>query len=610
VDFTLLAASQIIIQVVVWPVVILLGVASVRRRAAAPRLWIPALGSAVLLAVTAVIAFPTADPVPTVLTGAAWFAVFPLIMSTYPDGFFVPRWTAIVTVGWAGLAVAYLASNGSVADQTWWAPLAFTNVLLVLPQAYRYRRRATTAERESARWAILATVLAFAGFVIILLVEGGTVAEHGPLSVATANLLGLIIPVGLAVGLLRPRTLDVDAALRWCVIVLGTGALLAPMFWGAGHLIAEAGGTDSPAAWWAAGLVAALTVPAVRAATRVADRFLFGARPEPDAAVRELAARLAGHADPDAVTATIAGLVGDALALDQVELSGLGLPTVTIGSRPEAPRSVPIVYQGEVIGTITVGPRRGESDLTRRDLTVLRQLAAFAAPALHGARAVSQLMEARARSVLAREEERKSLRRDLHDDLAPTLAGMGMSAAAISALARSGDPGTIAVADDLLADIRAAIGQTRELAYGLRPPILDDLGLVAAIRHRLRVAFPGSVPQVTVVAPDGRLPLPAAVELAALRIVQEAVSNVRRHASAQTCLVTVRRGPGDLRIEVADDGVGIPTAPPAGLGLSSIRGRAEELGGTARIERRPDGGTLVAVRLPVGPEPASGVSVA
>jgi signal transduction histidine kinase len=259
---------------------------------------------------------------------------------------------------------------------------------------------------------------------------------------------------------------------------------------------------------------------------------------------------------------------------------------------------MPVSYRGETIGTIRVGPRRGESALTARDRAVLAQLVTHSAPALHGALAVSELIEARSRTVLAREEERKRLRRDLHDDLAPTLAGLGMSAAAIAQLARSGDPEASLVADELLVDIQTAIGQTRELAYGLRPPILDDQGLVAAIRDRLRPATMEN-PRITIHAPEDRMALPAAVELAALRIVQEAVSNVRRHASASACVVTLEASASELTIEIADDGVGIPRSHRSGLGLASIRERADELGGASSVGRRSVGGTVVSVRLPL-----------
>jgi signal transduction histidine kinase len=158
-------------------------------------------------------------------------------------------------------------------------------------------------------------------------------------------------------------------------------------------------------------------------------------------------------------------------------------------------------------------------------------------------------------------------------------------------------------ARDLAVDIQGAVEQTREIAYGLRPPILDDRGLVAAIRDRVHGPVADRL-RVDVVAPDELLHLPAAVDLAALRIVQEAVANVRRHADASHCVVVIERVPGELRVRIEDDGRGIPPRVRSGMGLTSIRDRVRELGGSATIGSSPVGGASIAVRLPFAePQP-------
>ena len=228
---------------------------------------------------------------------------------------------------------------------------------------------------------------------------------------------------------------------------------------------------------------------------------------------------------------------------------------------------------------------------------MLAQICGQAAPALHSARVVAELADARSRIVFAREEERKRLRRDLHDDLAPTFAGLGLAAAAVETFSRNGDGRAADAAARLVAGLRAATRQLRDVAYDLRPPVLDDRGLVAAIEERL--SAPGTVPVIRVDAPQERLELPAAVESAALRIVQEAVTNVRRHAAASVCIVTVRLDGGMLRLSVADDGVGIPAPSRGGMGMRSMAERAAEVGGELSATRRSAGGTLVEVALPV-----------
>jgi signal transduction histidine kinase len=158
--------------------------------------------------------------------------------------------------------------------------------------------------------------------------------------------------------------------------------------------------------------------------------------------------------------------------------------------------------------------------------------------------------------------------------------------------------------DDLRVQIRAAVGEIRRMVYDLRPPALDELGLAGAIRARAAQmeqggeAGMGSAVPVLVEAPETLPPLPAAVEVAAYRIAQEALTNVARHANARSCRVRLWLGDGGLGLEVEDDGVGLPAARLVGLGLRSMHERAAELGGAFRLRPRPGGGTLVSVWLP------------
>ncbi len=168
------------------------------------------------------------------------------------------------------------------------------------------------------------------------------------------------------------------------------------------------------------------------------------------------------------------------------------------------------------------------------------------------------------------------------------------------------DPGQAA---DLVARLsdqaREDIGEVRRLVEGLRPPALDQLGLVSALRHRAAEhaspSGPVGVPW-TVEADDDLEPLPAAVEVAAYRIVVEAVTNVQRHSGADRCTVLLSRNGSHLDIEVADTGSGLAADRRAGVGLSSMRERAEELGGSFEVAPRAEGGTVVRVRLPLDPD--------
>jgi signal transduction histidine kinase len=198
----------------------------------------------------------------------------------------------------------------------------------------------------------------------------------------------------------------------------------------------------------------------------------------------------------------------------------------------------------------------------------------------------------------ARDAERRRLRRDLHDGLGPALAGMAFRIDATARLLPI-EPGR--AADQLAtmrADLRGAIGDVRRLVDGLRPAALDELGLVNALRAQ--ASRTGDV-IVEVDAPPSLPALPAAVEVAAYRIITEAMTNVARHAAARTCTVRLSADTA-LRIEIADDGRGLPEHPRPGVGLTSMRERAAELGGACSTESRPGAGTLISIRLPLTAE--------
>ena len=199
----------------------------------------------------------------------------------------------------------------------------------------------------------------------------------------------------------------------------------------------------------------------------------------------------------------------------------------------------------------------------------------------------------------AREEERRRLRRDLHDGLGAQLAGLNVQTGVLRRLIPEYPEAADEVALELRTELQSAIADIRHLIYDLRPPALDDLGLISALRQLAdRYGAEDEHLRVSVGAPEVLPPLPAAVEVAAYRISQEALTNVVRHAGARNCVVRIAVA-DEMMLEIADDGVGIPEAHTAGVGLFSMRERAAELGGTCAVERVPEGGTRVLVRLPL-----------
>ena len=251
-----------------------------------------------------------------------------------------------------------------------------------------------------------------------------------------------------------------------------------------------------------------------------------------------------------------------------------------------------LTYGGQPAGSLTVGLREGERRLDRADRRVLGLLAAPLAVAVHATVVSAELQASRERLVGAREEERRRLRRELHDGVGPTLTGIALTADAAANLL--GDPPRAReLLDSLRRDTRAALADVRRVVEDLRPPALDELGLVDALRQRaeqLGRRADGAVVRVRVDVPPDVPALPAAVEVAAYRIATEALTNIARHSQAGSAVVRLTYGDG-FEVSVSDDG---PTSGPwpPGTGLQAMRERVAELGGAFHAGPSPAGGRV------------------
>ena len=210
-----------------------------------------------------------------------------------------------------------------------------------------------------------------------------------------------------------------------------------------------------------------------------------------------------------------------------------------------------------------------------------------------------QLLQSRERLVTAREEERRRLRRRLHDGIGPTLAAMTIGLDVARDQISTDPDAARAGLLHLKEQTQGVLVDIRGLARELRPPALDDAGLVEALRQRAAelTADPASGVTVEIVV-DGTLPaLPTAVEVAAYRIATEALLNAIHHGGARTCSVRLTLH-GPLIVQVDDDGTGLDAAGRAGVGINAMHERASELGGTLEIVPRDGGGTRVLATLP------------
>ncbi len=259
-------------------------------------------------------------------------------------------------------------------------------------------------------------------------------------------------------------------------------------------------------------------------------------------------------------------------------------------------RQFPIVYLDHRLGLLLASDRAAGRPLTDSDRLILEDIAQQIGIALYVSQLTADLQASRERLIISREEERRRIRNDLHDGLAPSLSSFQLQLSAIRTFMQQNPPEAEKMIAELSEDMRQAMAEIRRLVYDLRPPMLDDLGLVAAIKH---IKLPGAALQLEVTAPEPMPALPAATEVAVYRIASEAIHNVVKHAQATCCMVEIDVEAKTLVLNVSDDGRSPTGRHTSGIGLQSMQERAAELGGAFSIHAEGNGGTRVEVRLPL-----------
>jgi signal transduction histidine kinase len=526
--------------------------------------------------------------------------VLPLI---FPDGRLVSRWFRPVLVLACLVPVIVCVHLTIDPDVRRWhngvsvypfdeIPLPISVVIIgtlaagLLSVLVRFVRSAPDVRRQIA-WVIYPGIIA-EGVIYI--------GENSPIGDPLRNITIVAVPICIAIAITRYRLYDIDLVVSRTLVYAGLVAVITGVYFalvGAASVLAHGKGT-------LAGLAGAIVAGAVfepvrRRLQRTVDGFIHGER-DPYRIADRLNRRLQTAANPGAALAVAAEVARSALHATGVVIEVLDRDGRTIsaedgvlGARPQL---IPLVWHGEPVGRLLFGVTRTPD--TRLSGVLARNLAELA----NAARLAADVQRSREHILRTREEERRRLRRDLHDGLGPTLASLAMTVDA-ARITLKADPEAV---DPLLEDLRATMGRTigdiRELVYGLRPPALDDLGLEGAIQALGSVVATGDGPDVDVRVEGDLSGLPAAAEVAAYRIVQEALTNVHRHANAGCAEVTLCLN-GDLHVTVGDDGVGLPARLRSGVGMSSMRERAAELGGSCTVGPGPRGGTLVRARLPV-----------
>jgi signal transduction histidine kinase len=469
-------------------------------------------------------------------------------------------------------------------------------------------RRSGIEQRQQIKW------LAFAASAIpVWFIASPLVQETVPVLFEIGETLAFAgVPVAVGIAVLKYRLYDIDLVINRALVYGALTACVVGIYvLVVGYLGALLRTDDLLVSLIATGVVAVLFAPLRDRLQRIVNRLLYGERDDPYAALSRLGQRLEAALTPEAVLPTVAQTVKEALRLPYAAVEFGRNGSFEVAAETGGPvgdtTSLPLLYGGEPVGRLVLGRRPGEADFTPADRRLLEDLARQVGVAVHATRLTEEalrlsadLQKSRKRLVSTREEERRRLRRDLHDGLGPQLASLTMKAEAARDFLESAPDRSSALLEEITTQAQEAVKDVRRLVYGLRPPALDDLGLLGALQAQATHTEHNGL-RLTVEVPEELPPLPAAVEVAVYRIAQEALTNAARHAAAQNC--TVRIAPDKkanvLRLEVTDDGRGILEDRSAGVGLASMRERAEELGGTCEIETPSSGGTSVRAILPL-----------
>lgn len=533
------------------------------------------------------------------LNGIAWvpgtFALFLVIPWMVRDQRLGARgWAGVL----AGCGFCLLFTVVRVFDLTWFSTEQMTPAAVVLGLAaaadslWRWRR-GPVDERAGLGWLTWGTAIMALSFVPL------AVPDHGQLPLWFTPGLHLcaqaFFPAAILVAVLRQRLWGIDLAVSRALVAGLLTVVLVLVYVVVTTLVTRLLPGDGLAQVVAAAAVAAAVQPSrLWVQTRV-HRLVHGEAAQPDRAVRRLGTHLGAAGSPDELLSGLVENLGVALRLESVRLLVAGEEVAVWGHPTGALTPVPLVHRGADVGRLEVTTPPGES-LGSRSTRSLRELAAVVAAGVALAQASRDLDDARDRLTTVRLEERRVLRRELHDGLGPSLAGIRLGLQGARNLVAQDPVAAEALLAQLQAELDHRVDDIRALSRSLLPPVLDELGLAAAL-HDLASRQSQSGLDV-VVHCDSPVDLDQRIAQAAYGIVVEAVTNVVRHSGGRTCRVAVTTS-DVLDVLVEDDGAGISPTARSGVGTQSMRERAEEQGGTFLIESLEGSGTRVHATLPL-----------
>jgi signal transduction histidine kinase len=464
----------------------------------------------------------------------------------------------------------------------------------------RYRR-SVGEERLQMKWITWAATIA----ALELATE---FIPSNPISQLTAPTAVGVLVVAISVALLRHRLFDIDVVIERTLVfailtaVVVGGYLLIVV--GIGSALGDSPNVGLPLV--ATAIVALGFSPLRQRVQSAVDRWLFGARSNPYGLVTRLGRHLETADRHDDLTVLLETLL-ESLNVPRIALldtNGDLMGAAGSSTSGESFRQS-LLYAGEPVGVLALSPRSPGNAFSRRDRELIAGLAPQVGAAIHAVRLSADLQRSRRNLVAAKEDERRRLRRDLHDGLGPKLAAIGLKVDAAKTMTETRPADAQCLLGDVKGDLRDTLDDVRRLVYELRPPALDQLGLMGALRERaatLDSSDAGGGVRFVVEGEGNDTALSAAVEVAAYRIVTEAMTNVVRHANARCCRVKLDVT-DRLVVEIRDDGDGLAQGWNRGVGTMSMSERALELGGVCRIASTV-AGTVVTAEIPLHDIPA------
>lgn len=575
------------------------------------------------------------------IIGAGGMAAFILFFFLFPNGQFAPQWSKYLCYVLIALRIPGMIFPNSYANLQYVSDWLFGGWFiiwigsLVFVQIYRYKFVMTPLEKQQAKWVVYGVILALIGLfsVTAIFVPNEQTISANPYQLyyveIGVHLSMLLIPLAILIAMMKHRLWDIDfivnRTLVYGIMTVATLAFYVLAVWYSGLLFQTENHLLSSLI--ATGIIAVLFAPLKDRVQRFINRRMYGENDDPYSVLLRLAKELENPNSPEDVLHLVVRTIRDSLRLPYASLSlyknGEEVMVAREGTLIEDPFTYHLLYQGEEIGVLKLARRALGEAFTISDQKFLDMLVRQASVVVQSAKAsidlkqlAADLQESREKLVLAREEERRKLRSNLHDDLAPRLAALALTAAAAEDLVERNPLATRDILGELRTTIRQTVSEIRGLVYDLRPPTLDEMGLIGAIHERIKelsmpnqvIGSPNQTDRVAFIlnAPN-RLPsLPAAVEVAAFRITTEAIVNVVRHSNAKNCMICIaliedkERG---LQIIIKDDGIGmspnIKSGNKGGIGIGSMKERAHELGGNCQFDSGDTKGTTVTVYIPV-----------